>query len=360
MSLSIHLLPEFGWSVRDQPVFGPGSVFQGQVELKLDKPLVMDRLRLVFQGQECLLPLDVIPGIIRAKSSPLFGVQQTLWDSKDGLQSLDVGTYKYPFTIQMPMVQYPPSTTHEIYKCTFTLIAVAESKYQTQYKTLILQKLEMLYMPFVETRLMKQRLVTAKQHSDLSVTTKLHSLDYVPGDTILGSLTVNTTPSSSSSAKKPLEVSLKLYKTTTILAFDDVPCTTQLVASTCIKLLPTGSTTTYTSSLELDIPDDLVPTFTYSRLASVTYRLGLSVKRKGPLSMWAQEVTMDWPLTVGTLGAGVRASSDLLVYSALDNVADIQQYRPRFMKAVEYEDALPLYEPDRLPDYQTLAPSIVA
>lgn len=28
-SLSIELLPEFGWSIRNQPVYGPGSVFQG-------------------------------------------------------------------------------------------------------------------------------------------------------------------------------------------------------------------------------------------------------------------------------------------------------------------------------------------
>lgn len=28
-SLSIELLPEFGWSIKGQPVYGPGSVFQG-------------------------------------------------------------------------------------------------------------------------------------------------------------------------------------------------------------------------------------------------------------------------------------------------------------------------------------------
>lgn len=28
-SLSIELLPEFGWSIKDTPAYGPGSVFQG-------------------------------------------------------------------------------------------------------------------------------------------------------------------------------------------------------------------------------------------------------------------------------------------------------------------------------------------
>lgn len=29
---SIELLPEFGWSVKDIPVYGPGSVFQGMLD----------------------------------------------------------------------------------------------------------------------------------------------------------------------------------------------------------------------------------------------------------------------------------------------------------------------------------------
>jgi hypothetical protein len=157
---------------------------------------------------------------------------------------------------------------------------------------------------------------------------------------------------------------MKLYRTTTNLFFDDVPAITQLVASTSTRLSPVecgkDTPTVYSSALELDIPEDLAPTFTYSKLASVTYRLALSVKRKGPLAMWAQEVAIDWPLTIGTLGAGVRSSSDLMIYSALDSTVDSsQQLRPRFMKAVEYEDALPLYEPSRLPAYQALSPSIV-
>lgn len=32
-SFSIELLPEFGWSVKDIPVYGPGSVFQGLFNL---------------------------------------------------------------------------------------------------------------------------------------------------------------------------------------------------------------------------------------------------------------------------------------------------------------------------------------
>jgi hypothetical protein len=31
-SLSIEILPEFGWSIKGQPVYGPGSVFQGKIK----------------------------------------------------------------------------------------------------------------------------------------------------------------------------------------------------------------------------------------------------------------------------------------------------------------------------------------
>lgn len=31
VSISIELLPEFGFTVQDEPVYGPGSVFQGKI-----------------------------------------------------------------------------------------------------------------------------------------------------------------------------------------------------------------------------------------------------------------------------------------------------------------------------------------
>ena len=33
MPLEITLSPEFGWSIKNEPVYGPGSVFQGKVTL---------------------------------------------------------------------------------------------------------------------------------------------------------------------------------------------------------------------------------------------------------------------------------------------------------------------------------------
>lgn len=309
----------------------------------------MDRLRLVFQGQERILPIDIRPGVVRTKHAPLFGIQHILWDSKDGLRSLDPGNHKFPFIIQMPMAQYPPTTTdHDWYNCTFDITAIVESQsHPSQYESLITKKHSMVYMPFVETRQLKKPLATSQQNSDLQVITTLYSLTYLPGESVLASILIR-----SPTFKKPLSLSLSLYRTITCLAFDDVPDSILLITSTETTCQGNedsskeSSATAYSSSLLLDLPDMLLPTFTYGKLSTITYRLCLSVKRKGALSLWAHETKMDWPLTIGTLG--LHTPSDISVYSA---VVGEQQTRPVFMKTVEHDDELPLYESARLPDY---------
>jgi hypothetical protein len=326
----------------------------GYVELDLSQALAMDRLRLVFQGQERIVPIEIRPGVIRTKHAPLFGIQHILWDSKDGLRSLDVGNHKFPFIIQMPLAQYPPTTTdHDWYNCTFDITAIVESQCRpSQYESILTNKHSMMYMPFVETRLLKKPLTTNQQYSDLQVATTLYSLAYVPGESLLASILIT-----SHTFKKPLSVSLSLQRTITCLAFDDVPDSILLIASTETTLPPSrqddddnskgsSATTTYASSLTLDLPDMLLPTFTYGKLSTITYRLCLSVKRKGALSLWANEIKTDWPLTVGTLG--LHTPSHLSVYSAL---MDEHQSRPVFVNTVEHDDELPLYESARLPDY---------
>ncbi|CAO3622795.1 unnamed protein product [Cunninghamella blakesleeana] len=421
-SLLITLLPEFGWSIHGKPVYGPGSVFQGNVELKLNnKPLKVDRIRLVFQGVESLPPFDISPGVVRGgKKNALFGVQQTLWESKDGLPLLNTNqTYSYSFTLQLPMVQYPPSmTNNDYYKCQYKLIAVAETQLpDSSYQSLFLNEEPVYYIPHVETRSLKQlplspsssssfllspsssssllspspsllslssssttstlqplQLLQQQQNnqSDLMVSSKLQSLDYVVGDAILGSLQIvssinGTNHPSSSLMKKSLDVQLKVYQIIKNLEHDDVPVNNRVVVSKEFKLYPVNTTAatnqnkkkitnlTYSNNIELDLPIDLTPTFTYSSLASITYKLCITVKRKGPLSMWAEEMNMEYPLTMGTLGYGVRSNSDIQLYTCVDRTS----VHPTFMKSLEYEDALPVYVSDKLPNYSDVSSSLV-
>lgn len=49
VKISIELLPEFGFTVQDEPVYGPGSVFQGK---KKKKNLVLNLFLLITSQKQ--------------------------------------------------------------------------------------------------------------------------------------------------------------------------------------------------------------------------------------------------------------------------------------------------------------------
>ncbi|KAI8062905.1 hypothetical protein BC940DRAFT_308027 [Gongronella butleri] len=374
--LTLHLLPEFGWTLQNKPVFGPGSVFQGHAQLTLHEPLALDRVRLVFQAKEEGAMLHYKQGGDDAHPTSLFAVQQTLWESKDGCKHLEAGTHAFAFTVQMPMVQFPPSMDHALYQCQFKLVAVAEKlrdacdDARTRYKSLLLREEELVYMPFVATSVNKQPFHATQEQGELKVTTALPSLDVLLGNALEGTVHVSL-PAASSTKAKSLHFTATLHQcvlptltAATHANLEANPTAMRAVAQLAFKMDPEAprknddaSQPTYHSAFRLPIPEDLPPTFTYGQLVTVTYRLVLVVKRKGPLGMWANAWTREFPVTLGTLGIGLHAPPDLQVYTTLmaDDDETMLQRRPKFMKAVEYEDALPLYEPAKLPEYHSVA-----
>ncbi|ORX59672.1 hypothetical protein DM01DRAFT_1405177 [Hesseltinella vesiculosa] len=359
--LNLVLLPEFGWTIQNKPVFGPGSVFQGHVDLNLCKRLLLDRVRLVFQARERLHYCQTANGVDENKAGLLFAVQQTLWESKQGNRQLDPGHHELAFTIQMPMVQFPPTVDQDFYKCTFKLIAVAERALPAGgFRTLLLHEEPLMYMPFVETSLNKLPFQIQQKQDDMVVTVAMPTLDVLLGEELRGQLQVCHT---TTNKPKPLEYVLRLQQCMTPLD-EDLDPHTRDVASLVGKLLPGRNTqpdddskknktvlvASYETDFQLAVPEHLPPTFTYGRLAAITYRLVMTIKRNGPLGMWAYEWTKEVPVTLGTLGLGLHVPIDLHIYTTLPKET-AQQQRPRFMKAIEYEDALPLYEPIKLPDY---------
>ncbi|KAG0164821.1 hypothetical protein DFQ28_009563 [Apophysomyces sp. BC1034] len=330
--LTIDLLPEFGWAIQDTPVYGPGSVFQGFVQVQLTGPISADRLVLMFRGFESL-----DPACISQKLDPvLFGTQHTLWESKNGSQ-LTESSYRFPFTIQMPLVQFPPSMDHELCKCEFRLSAYLDN---------VSCHRKVQYMPFTETCLLKSPLYREGTHGpDFSATLKMQALDYVPGDNLVMSLNVR--------GKSSVHVSTQLSQLATVL-HGYRPTLTKVIASSSTKVSP-GSNI----PLSLPLPSNLTPSCSYSRHMSLTYKLKVVVERKGPLGgMWSSEIPFELPINIGTLGYGIRTSDELQYYTVFtQNDAANSTTRdlpvPRFMRAVEYEEALPRYEPARLPSYES-------
>ncbi|CAO3694313.1 hypothetical protein G6F70_007330 [Rhizopus microsporus] len=352
-SLSIELLPEFGWSIKDTPAYGPGSVFQGHVKLQLVKDIPIESIRLVFYAIERVPPYDIHFGAVRTIKNTLFSIQYTLWDhNKDRVLNLEEDrSTDFPFTIQMPMVQFPPTFNHILYQCNFQLMAIVNTS-----SGMIKHEQPVICMPFVETRLLKTPLMLSAGKSNLTAQLKMTATDFVPGDLI--PLTLHVGSLSPNKKTQYVTVQLKLIQSVNVKVFDDMPCTDNIIASASHKLLliPTPSGSFCDGELTLQLPPDLTPSCEYGKIANVTYRLQVSVEQKGPMGgIWSYFANFeDIPVIVGTLGYGIRVSDEFTTYDQYQlngegRLVDIPV--PKFMKSIEYEDALPLYDSTRLPDY---------
>lgn len=344
--LAIELLPEFGWSIQGQPAFGPGSVFQGTysnscqelrkhslslyclgfVKVSSDVPIQADQIRLSFQAIEAIRPIELSAGVVSTtKRQQLFGVQHIMWKG-DAL-----GTERLPFTIQLPLVQYPPSVQdHEYYQCTFRLTATIERCVQQQRTVVAQSHRDILYRPFIETCALKNPLETSQQEL------RIQALDYVPGDSISVRVLQSLPPGTS--------VTLSLYQRSRLCAISDVPELTKLVSSE--KWHDASSL----SHLTLALPRNLLPSLGYSPMLTISYHLKITIKQRRK-HLWAiTGPVYEYPINIGTLGYGVRAPDALQFYSALSQ-EQLRQEQPKYMEAVQYEDSLPEYDPTRLPSY---------
>ncbi|KAL9549451.1 hypothetical protein MBANPS3_005200 [Mucor bainieri] len=364
-SFAIELLPEFGWSVKGIPVYGPGSVFQGFVKLNIKSlDLVVERIRLAFYAVETIPPFELSPGVLRTTKRTLFSVQQVLWNSQQQTLKLDTDAdYSFPFTIQMPMVQFPPSMDHSFYRCSFQLIAFVDTPSSIAKLTEpIHTDVPIICMPYVETSVLKSPLSLVSSKAHLVAKAKMSAHDFIPNESVTVRLDVTSNkPAPSSGSLQYITAHLKLVQTLHILAFDDLNDQTTTVAKASHKLLmieSLGGKGTYCQAeLDLKLPADLTPSYDYGNLVQVSYALQISIEQKGPMGgIWNYNVNMeDVPVTIGTLGYGIRSSSELKIYSMFESGSSSSSKPmplPKFMKAIEYEDALPLYDATRLPDYE--------
>lgn len=341
-SLSIELLPEFGWSIKGEHVYGPGSVFQGSVKVNLHTPLPVERVRLAFYATESVPYFDYSLSIPRQAKKTLFSIQNTLWESPGHLYpKVD---YSFPFTIQMPMIQFPPSTDHSKYQCLFQLIAIVDTGDNTVIKSVVPVKC----MPFVETSLLKSPMVKHARKGDLSARVRMVAQEFVAGDSIPISLHVGKHSKKPAGSLDYVTVQLELVQTLSFLHTNEIPDQTKIVAASTSKLLLINSACE--ADFELKVPVDASPSCDYSKLVKISYTLKVSADQKGPLGgIWRYSVGVeDTLITIGTLGYGIRTSNELKLYS--DMVENVSS--PKFMKSIEYEDALPLYDACKLPTYE--------
>lgn len=326
-----------------------------------ESPVAADRIVLTFRGAEHATAVhDGIKFLVPLIKNPFFGMQQTLWQRTRDDCLLTESHYQFPFTIQMPMIQFPPSMDHALYQCKFDLSAKLIRTTFT-LPTVLTQR-TISYMPFIETSLLKQPNIEEGCHNGLYASAQLHSLAYVPGDSI--PITVVTSRRHINKKKKmedqPAEVNsvlLELCEKVELVQSRAVSIT-RIVASTLYKADTKGHKYSMINTLSgrgaeyqvaLPLPVDLTPSINYSKVVRVSYTLRIKIKSSQCSlmgSFFNSVVDMELPLKIGTLGYGIRASQDLQVY-----YVDTEN-SPRFLRSLEYEESLPLYESGRLPTYQ--------
>lgn len=326
--------------------------------------MMVERIRLAFYAVENIPPFDLSPGVLRTIKKTLFSIQHVLWDSNHQTLKLDTNAdYSFPFTIQMPMVQFPPSMNHEFYRCTFQLIAFIDTPSSMAKLTdPIRTDVSIIYMPYVETSLLKLPLSMKSSKGHLSAKIKMGACEFIPGETIPISLNVeNNKPAPSNDSLQYVTAYLKLVQTLHIVAFDDMNDQIKTVANASHKLLMINLLSSKGSychaDLELKLPADIAPSYDYGNLVQISYKLHISIEQKGPMGgIWNYNVKMnEVPITMGTLGYGIKSSNELKIYSMFESgpLSSKPMPLPKFMKAIEYEDALPLYDASRLPSYES-------
>jgi hypothetical protein len=340
------------------------------------------RLRLVFQGTEAMLTYDVGPGVIRTQTNPLFGIRTVLWQKTDQNEFLNTSiTYKFLFTVQMPLVQYPPSMDHAFYRCCYKLSAYLDPSLGYG-EVPVMTQVQIGYIPLTETKLLKSPLYLPdmkkqkKQMPSLSV--KLHSIHYLSGDIIQATICItnerispnnHTCSSSAAPANFEYNVTLNLYQVSKF-NLDTEPILMRLVCTQSHIIKTDNSIEQHSVSLKID--EELPPSFNYSRIMSLSYKLKVKVYIKKTLSSASNDgqsrkkvkeimTTLPWtssglslfetPIILGTMGRGIRAMDGLKIYSHYLSDHDPAP-TPKFVKNLVHEDELPKYEPARLPLYK--------
>ncbi|ORX59395.1 hypothetical protein DM01DRAFT_1404963 [Hesseltinella vesiculosa] len=343
--ITIELAPEFGLSLNGNKVFEPGSVFQGIVRVAIPEKLKLDKLFVIFFANESVQLHSTMESVIRGRQHQLFGTKHVLWESSHAQPRPST---QYRFTVQMPLLQLPPSIEYRPlrYACRYRLSASLTCKGHT----IAMAQIPLLYRPWVIARPLK---VPMFRHTRW-VLVRIPSTDYVTGDVV--SLFVRPM---AAMANWTVAVDLVQIVSLPCQRNDErVPPSRKVVAASPAVSLPSGSCKkkkshspsvdasaalrTVTSSkgdqppadggssrmvrdqvtVSLDIPLSLPPTCLYGRVTHIQYELALKVScYSSKWSLWpSQQDVIDIPIAVGTLGPGIHLPEGVEYYSDFGGV----------------------------------------
>lgn len=294
----------------------------------------------------------------------LFAIRNILWglpatstdgDSPQVYPILEAGDYTFPFTCQLPMINYPPTLQHHLIATAFN-IAVSVVKTNDS----VSKSFPVYFRPIIETLLLR------------SIYTEEHKLS----QHISAIVTVPKLAYNINERNQSIPVKVQLYtdnqenihishlcvyikKSFKIKYMTSTKNEDTVVASYDHVKIPT--TCPSNLSLKLDLPDsaELFPaTLNYSPYLTIQYRLVVTVKiRHGPITF--KKKLFNTPVIFGTLPVGMAAPRQLEPYSDIkENTASIH-CKPTFLrsqpKETSEEEILPAYDSIGKPPSYTIA-----
>ncbi|ORE05243.1 hypothetical protein BCV72DRAFT_209640 [Rhizopus microsporus var. microsporus] len=196
------------------------------------------------------------------------------------------------------------------------------------------------YIPLIETKLLKspltltdvkRRMILQDLRLNISATVKLHAVEYVAGDMIQATIRVTDIHRNKNKNRSltlnDLSVTMSVFQISKFNS-DNKPILNKLVATRTHILKNnrqrvdnTQDDTGQIHQVQLELDESLPPSMEFSEIMSLSYKLVISVHKT--------------------------------IYKRTDNPIP----HPKFLQTVEYEDALPLYDPSRLPSYHNLSRS---
>ncbi|SAM08783.1 hypothetical protein [Absidia glauca] len=282
--------------------------------------------------------------VIRGRHQQLFGTQLTLWESPGEDTNTEPNDH-YRFTLQMPMIQHPPSLDYGRlrYRCRFKLTAILDHRRRSSLQPLLTAHHTVYYRPWIPTRTLK---VPVIRHSK-NLVVQMAQSDIVAGERCQ----LQVSPSSS------IKVVLELVQIVTLpFQMNDEripPSETVVVRSAPFDVVPNQTNV----PLSIVIPADTPPTYCFGRVITLRYELALQVclKKKSrvswPGSCFAEDNQVRLPLVIGTLGHGIRVPEDMKHYTDFGSFDTSSVPVPKFLPCIEYENTPPRYLPSTLPPY---------
>ncbi|KAI9313531.1 hypothetical protein BX666DRAFT_2030313 [Dichotomocladium elegans] len=374
-AFAVEIQPQYCQGPDGNVLAHPGFTFEGSVRFLLSAPMTLRALRLVFRASERVNYDAMGWGKIEKGDGRIFSLRATLVTEDTDLPA---GTHVYPFTVEMPLVNYPPTFQHHLVASQIVLIAHMEYCHNRKEDDAPPQVCDsdpypIHFLPILVTNsasiIPKQpecRVSSSNSDDDPVYNDPRHCVENEHGRLVLPKTRFNvqntefipvqlciltTTTTSSSSPSPSHRVRLQLKRVLTVIHGSNRRTVSDIMSTRYLDTKSNTNNTPPSSYTRLALPRNCVPSVTYSDRFQIVYQITVSVRTKhGFILTWKK--LFEIPITLGTLPEGTTAPADLVKYN--DPCIAIEptgRWKPRFLRGSHQDEGLPAYDCVRPPEY---------